>query len=96
MPTAMVAEAMPATPAPRTTTLAASTPGTPVISVPRPPPARIRWWAPISGAIRPATSLIGVSSGSELLGSRTVSYAIAVLPAATRASVQGREAARCR
>ena len=36
-------------------------------------PGRIRWWAPISGAMRPATSLIGVSSGRELSGSRTVS-----------------------
>ena len=36
-------------------------------------PGLIRWWAPTSGAIRPATSLIGVSSGSELSARRTVS-----------------------
>ena len=64
---------MPATPAPRMTTLAQRTPGTPQTSTPRPPAGRIRWWAPISGAIRPATSLIGVSSGSEPSASRTVS-----------------------
>jgi hypothetical protein len=56
-----------------TTTFAAATPGTPQMSVPFPPPARMRWCAPMSGAIRPATSLIGVSRGSELFASRTVS-----------------------
>ena len=69
----MVAAASPETPAPMTTTLAGATPGTPVMNVPWPPPGRIRWYAPISGAIRPATSLIGVSNGSELSRSRTVS-----------------------
>ena len=39
----MAAAFMPETPAPITTTLAAYTPDTPPISVPRPPPWRIRW-----------------------------------------------------
>ncbi len=51
---------------------------------------------PINGAIRPATSLIGARSGSELSSWRTVSYAMATLPAATSASVQARDAARWR
>ena len=50
----------------------------------------------MSGAMRPATSLMGASSGSELSGRRTVSYAMATLPPAMSASVHGREAARCR
>ena len=50
------------------TTLAHRTPGTPQTRTPRPPPGRIRWWEPISGAIRPATSLIGVSSGKRVVG----------------------------
>ena len=45
----------------------------PQTSTPRPPPGRMRWWAPISGAIRPATSLMGASSGSVLSSWRTVS-----------------------
>ena len=49
------------------------TPGTPQTSTPRPPPGRIRWCAPMSGAMRPATSLIGASRGSELSLWRTVS-----------------------
>ena len=73
MPTASVAAAMPTTPAPRMTTFAAWTPGTPQMRLPRPPAGRIRWWAPMNGAIRPATSLIGVSSGREPSGRRTVS-----------------------
>ena len=95
-PTAMDAAASPATPAPITTTLAGCTPGTPPINVPRPPPGRIRWYAPIKGAIRPATSLIGVNNGNELSRRRTVSYAIATFFAFTRASVHSRDAARCR
>ncbi len=87
---------MPATPAPMITTLAHSTPGTPQINVPRPPPSRARCWAPTSGAMRPATSLIGVRSGNDPSGNRTVSYAMAVFPAAASASVHGRDAARCR
>ena len=38
----MVAAAMPDTPAPRMTTLAQRTPGTPHTSTPRPPPGRMR------------------------------------------------------
>ena len=48
------------------------------------------------GAIRPATSLIGASSGSVPSSLRTVSYAMATLPAATSASVHSRDAARWR
>ena len=72
-PTAMVAAAKPDTPAPRITTRAQRTPGTPLTSTPLPPPGRIRWCAPISGAMRPATSLMGASRGSELSCWRTVS-----------------------
>ena len=92
----MAAAFIPATPAPITTTLAAYTPETPPISVPRPPPWRIRWYAPTCGARRPATSLIGASNGSSPLGSWTVSYAMAVTPRSIRARVQSRLAARCR
>ena len=87
---------MPDTPAPSTTTFAAYTPDTPTISTPRPPCARSRKCAPACGAIRPATSDIGASSGSEPSGSCTVSYAMAVVPLARMASVHGRDAARCR
>ena len=69
----MVAAAMPDTPAPRMTTLAQRTPGTPQTKTPRPPPGRIRWWVPIRGAMRPATSLMGASKGRELSLWRTVS-----------------------
>ena len=73
MPSAIAAAFMPETPAPITTTLAAYTPETPPISTPRPPPCRIRWYAPACGASRPATSLIGASSGSARSGVCTVS-----------------------
>jgi hypothetical protein len=63
---------------------------------PRPPRKRLRWCAPTCVAIRPATSLIGVRSGSPPLSSCTVSYATAVVPAARSASVSGRSAARCK
>ena len=43
MPSAIVAASMPETPAPITTTLAGWVPGTPPMSVPRPPCAAIRW-----------------------------------------------------
>ena len=68
MPSAIAAAFMPETPAPMTTTLAAYTPETPPISTPRPPPERIRWYAPTCGASRPATSDIGASSGSDRSG----------------------------
>ena len=42
MPTAIVAAAIPATPAPRITTRAERTPGTPHTSTPLPPPGRMR------------------------------------------------------
>ena len=79
-----------------TTTLAAYTPETPPISTPRPPPERIRWYAPTCGASRPATSDIGASSGNELSDSSTVSYAIPVTPRSSSAFVHSGEAARCR
>ena len=47
--------------------MAGRTPGAPPISTPRPPLWRSRKWAPICGASRPATSLIGASSGSAPL-----------------------------
>src|SRR4029077_14173185 len=96
MPSAIAAAFMPDTPAPSTTTLAAYTPDTPPISTPRPPPSRCRWCAPTCGAIRPAPSDIGASSGSDLSGCWTVSYAIEVTPAPSSASVQALEAARGR
>ena len=46
--------------------------------------------------MRPATSDIGASSGSDPSGSWTVSYAIAVMPESSSASVHSRDAARCR
>ncbi len=73
MPTAIATAFDPATPAPITTTLAGWTPGTPLMSTPRPAPGRMRWAEPTSGAIRPATSLIGARRGSERSGSSTVS-----------------------
>ena len=62
-PTAMTAAFAPATPPPMTVTRADRVPGTPDISRPRPPAERIRVAAPTVGARRPATSLIGASSG---------------------------------
>ena len=96
MPSAIAAAFMPDTPAPMTTTLAAYTPDTPPIRVPRPPPCRIRWYAPTCGASRPATSLIGASSGRAPLLSCTVSYAMPVTFLFSRALVQSRLAARWR
>ena len=73
IPAAIHAAFQPTLPAPRTTTFAGRTPGAPPISTPRPPLWRSRKWAPICGASRPATSLIGASSGSAPLASCTVS-----------------------
>ena len=56
MPTAIVAAWVPETPPPRTSTLAAATPGTPPSSTPRPPCAFSSACAPTCGARRPATS----------------------------------------
>ena len=73
MPAAIHAAFQPTLPAPSTTTRAGRTPGAPPISTPRPPLWRSRKWAPICGASRPATSLIGASSGSAPSSSWTVS-----------------------
>ena len=73
MPAAIQAAFQPTLPAPSTTTRAGRTPGAPPSSTPRPPLCRSRKWAPIWGAIRPATSLMGASSGSAPVGSWTVS-----------------------
>ena len=54
-------------------TSAGSTPGTPPSSTPLPPYTFSRYFAPSWTAIRPATSLIGVSSGSSPDASCTVS-----------------------
>ena len=80
MPIAMRAALVPDTPPPRITTLAAGTPGTPPSSTPMPPCSFSRQCAPTCTAIRPATSLIGASSGSPPRASVTVSYAIATAP----------------
>ncbi len=96
MPSAMLAAFWPAVPAPRMTTFAFATPPTPPMSTPMPPSGFIIECAPTCGARQPATSLIGYSSGSSPLGSWTVSYAIAVVPAPRSASVPSRSAARWR
>ena len=54
-------------------TSAGATPGTPASKIPRPSWGRSRNFAPCWMLIRPATSDIGVSSGSEPLASRIVS-----------------------
>ena len=72
-PMAISAAWVPATPPPRITTLAGGTPGTPPSRMPKPPLAFCRLAAPTWIDIRPATSLMGVSSGSEPLGAVTVS-----------------------
>ncbi|OUE24692.1 hypothetical protein CMMCA001_07540 [Clavibacter michiganensis subsp. michiganensis] len=64
MPSAFAAACSPATPPPITTTRAFGVPGTPPRRIPRPPAARIRWYAPTWVESRPATSLIGWRSGS--------------------------------
>ena len=73
MPAAIHAAFHPTLPAPSTTTFAGRTPGAPPISTPRPPLWRSRKWAPCCGASRPATSLIGASSGSAPDSTCTVS-----------------------
>ena len=59
----MRAALVPETPPPRITTLAAGTPGTPPSRMPMPPCSFSKQWAPTWTAMRPATSLIGASSG---------------------------------
>ena len=73
MPTAMRAACVPTTPPPRITTSAGGTPGTPPSRTPRPPCSFSRQWAPAWIDMRPATSLIGASSGSPPRASVTVS-----------------------
>src|SRR5262249_6804278 len=63
-PAATLAALAPTTPPPRMTTFAGSTPGTPPSKMPRPSNGRSRNFAPSWMLIRPATSLIGVSSAS--------------------------------
>ena len=63
-PRAIAAALVPATPAPRTTTLAGRTPGTPPSRMPLPPAGAIREVAPTWTDSRPATSDMGASSGS--------------------------------
>ena len=70
----------PATPPPITTTFAGATPAVPPSSMPRPPCSISRQCAPAWIDMRPATSLIGDSSGSPPRAPVTVSYAIAVTP----------------
>ena len=60
----MTAAFNPATPPPITTTRPGATPGTPPSSTPRPPLGLCRAEAPTCVANRPATSLMGASSGS--------------------------------
>src|SRR5215217_511631 len=96
MPAAIHAAFRPAMPPPRTTTLAGSTPEAPPINTPLPPYTRSRYVAPTCGAIRPAISLIGASSGSRPSSSSTVSYATAATFRCTRNSVSPLSAARCR
>ena len=50
------------------------------MSTPRPPNGFCRYVAPTWAAMRPATSDIGASSGSERFGSSTVSYAMQTAP----------------
>ena len=69
----MRAACVPTTPPPSTTTLAGFTPGTPPISTPRPPVGRRSAIAAASIESRPATSLIGASSGRPPCASVTVS-----------------------
>nr|WP_287393697.1 hypothetical protein [Candidatus Microthrix sp.] len=62
-PAAVRAAFQPTLPAPMTATRAGRTPGTPPISTPRPPWCRSSRLAPTCTDMRPATSLIGASSG---------------------------------
>ena len=64
IPSAIFAASVPDTPPPMMRTFAAGVPGTPPRRMPAPPAGLSRWWAAACTAMRPATSLIGVSSGS--------------------------------
>ena len=86
MPSAIAAAFIPETPAPSTTTFAAYTPERrPSAHRGRPAPAP-GVCAPTCGAIRPATSDIGASSGSAPSAVCTVSYATASMPDFSSAS----------
>ena len=78
-----------------TTTLPGETPGTPASKTPRPPFGLSKTSAPTCVAIRPATSLMGTSKGSDP-DTSTVSYAIEVILDLISASVHGFEAAKCK
>ena len=73
MPTAMVAAFRPTTPPPRITTRPRRVPGTPPRRTPLPPRSFSRHVAPTCTAMRPATSLIGLRSGSVWSSSSMVS-----------------------
>ena len=96
MPAAICAAFQPAIPPPSTTTFAGITPEAPPISTPRPPCGRSSSFAPTCGAIRPAISDIGPSSGSRPSDVCTVSYAMARTPRSRRNRVSFSSAARCR
>src|SRR5207245_9291431 len=84
----------PTTPPPMITTSAGNTPGTPPSRMPLPPYTFSRYFAPSCTAIRPATSLIGVSNGNSPDASGTVSDAIAMMPDLMTARVSDSEAAK--
>ncbi len=96
MPMAILAASVPETPPPMIVTRAAGVPGTPPSRMPAPPAGDSSAWAAACTAIRPATSLIGVSSGSRRSGVCTVSYAIESIRRSSRNSVSSLSAARCR
>src|SRR5690348_4773085 len=93
-PAAIFAAFVPTTPPPRITTLPGATPGTPPSRMPRPPCSFSRYLAPSCTAMRPATSDIGVRSGSSPDGNCTVSYAMHVAPLFMHAFVSFSSAAK--
>ena len=94
IPAAILAALVPTTPPPRMTMLAGATPGTPLRRMPRPSMGRSRYLAPSWIAIRPAISLMGVSSGSEPSSSWSVSYARQTAPRSSIARVRPSSAAK--
>ena len=93
-PAATFAALVPTTPAPRITTCAGETPGTPPSRIPRPIIGFSRYFAPSWMLIFPAISLIGVRSGSVPFLSLIVSYAIATIPLSRQACVNSFDAAK--
>src|SRR3989454_1854247 len=73
---------------------AGSPPAPPPSSTPPPPYTFSRYFAPSCTAIRPATSLIGVSKGSSPDVTCTVSSAIATIPDLITACVSDSDAAK--